>query len=127
LSGELARASAEALAARAGRLVEAHFEALDLGFLLDVARRLSSAAPAKVALLTARGPAGACFAIAAGPAAGLALGRVGPEIAALFEGRGGGAGALYQGKAGSLEARPEALSRLARELDEAASRPPTPT
>jgi alanyl-tRNA synthetase len=110
---ELAVALAETLAARPECVLDAHFDDKDAGFLQRLARRLAAAAPDKVALLTAETGDGAVLVLAAGDHAPVDVQALGREIAALLGGRGGGSGRIFSGKAASLDARPQAVARLA--------------
>ncbi|HVN74891.1 MAG TPA: alanyl-tRNA editing protein [Thermoanaerobaculaceae bacterium] len=112
LEDEVADAAAEALAARSERVVSAHFEGKDISFLQRVGRRLSVAAPAAVALLTASDGNQTSFVVVAGEAALPDVQAAGREVGGILGGRGGGAGRIFQGKAGSLAGRDRALARL---------------
>lgn len=114
LTERLAEAVAEALAARQGQVVEAHFEDGDAAFLQGIARRFAASEHAGVALLTADGDKGCCFVLAAGGRSRVDLQMAGGGVAAALAGRGGGAGNLFQGKAESLAGRAAALESLAR-------------
>ena len=120
LEEALAEAAATALAATAavaGEPVAAsHFEERDAAFLGAVARTLSRAPGATVALLTAGpGPAGPFVLVAGADFAGdlPALGRIAAEGLA---GRGGGSGRIFQGKAERLDGREAVRSALLRAL-----------
>jgi len=109
LEQELAEAAAAALVAQfaaAGEPVAvSHFAERDAAFLGAVARPLSRAPGATVALLTAGpGPAGPFVLVAGADFAGdlAALGRIAAEGLA---GRGGGSGHIFQGKAERIDAR----------------------
>ena len=107
-----AAAAAEALVRREGPVVEAHYDDRDMAFLQGVARRFSTRAGAKAALLTASRDGQHVFAVATGegfPGDVPALGR---EIAAVLSGKGGGSGRVFQGKASGLEGREQALGLL---------------
>lgn len=112
LVSELARAEAEAMAARPGAVLEGHWAERDAGFLVELGRRLADLVPERVALLTAgEGDEGA-FVVVAGAASGVDLAVLGPRVADALGGRGGGRPPLFQGKAADLSARPEALALL---------------
>ena len=116
LEEALAEAAAASLAAGGERLAASHFEERDAAFLGAVARALSRAPGATVALLTAGpGPAGPFVLVASADFAGdlPTLGRI---VAEGLIGRGGGAGRIFQGKAERLEARGAARSALLRAL-----------
>ncbi len=117
LGEELAAATATALAAGAGTLVEAHFDGHDLPFLQRLGRGLVAASPAKVALLTASAGADACFVLVAGESTALDVQAAGRRIATALGGRGGGSARLFQGKAASLSGRAAAIDLIRRELD----------
>jgi alanyl-tRNA synthetase len=108
---ELAAALAGALAARPDRVVAAHFETKDAGFLQRVARKLS--APEKAALLTGGSAAQGFFVLVIGEGLAVDAQTAGREIAEVLGGRGGGSGRMFQGKAASLAGRDAALARLA--------------
>jgi len=116
LEEALAEAAAAALAAGGERLAASHFEERDAAFLGAVARALSRAPGATVALLTAGpGPAGP-FVLVAGadfPGDLAALGRI---VAEGLDGRGGGSGRIFQGKAERLDARDAVRSALLRAM-----------
>ncbi len=113
LEGRLAEAVAEALAARSGRVVEAHFDDADMGLLQQIARRFTGSAYPGLALLTATGEQGAFFVVAAGGDCEVDLQRAGRRVAEALGGRGGGSGNVFQGKAESLAGRGLALAALA--------------
>jgi alanyl-tRNA synthetase len=108
----LAEAAAEALLARDGRAVRAHFEGRDMAFVQTVARRFAEKAGARAALVTATAGGQHAFALGAGEGFGdvQALGR---EVAALLGGKGGGSGRVFQGKAPALDGADRAAARLA--------------
>jgi len=108
LQEALAMASAEALTAREGTVLEAHWPGGDLPFLQRVAREAARKAPDRVVLLTAGEDERGVFLLAAGEAAGLDVTVAGPKVAEVLGGRGGGSGRIFQGKAGRLSARGEA-------------------
>ena len=110
--GELAEARAGQLALSPERIVDAHFDGVDGGFLQSLARALLTRTPTKLALLTAAGEAGSLFCLVAGTESGADLSELGPRVAATLGGRGGGSATIYQGKTSSLEHRPEALALL---------------
>jgi alanyl-tRNA synthetase len=112
LGEELAATAAAEIAARAAKVVDSHWPARDMAFLLQVGRRLADTAPAKVALLTAGDGAATVFAVVAGETAGIDLASLGPRVATALGGRGGGRSPIYQGKADSLDGRPAALEAL---------------
>jgi Ser-tRNA(Ala) deacylase AlaX len=112
---ELAEARAEALAASAAAVVEAHFEGRDLAFLTRVAKRFSALPAPGVALLTAVREGAETFLLAAGGASGADVRTLGGLVAEALGGRGGGSGRLFQGKA-SLARRAEALALLRERL-----------
>jgi Ser-tRNA(Ala) deacylase AlaX len=112
--GELAEARATALALSPDRLVDAHFDGVDGGFLANVGRALVAQAGTKLALLTATADRGHFFLVAAGAESGVSLVEAGPKVAAAIGGRGGGSGTTFQGKADSLEHRKSALDALRR-------------
>jgi alanyl-tRNA synthetase len=116
LEEDLAGSLGEALAAQPGLLAERHVEAKGAGFLQQCARAVIAQAPAKAVFLTATAEGQSFFVLAAGEMSSLDVAAAGKEIAALLGGRGGGAGRLFQGKAGNLEARVQALARLAQAL-----------
>ena len=108
---ELAAAAAEAALASGERVVNAHFDGREMGFVQVVARRFSEKAGPRAVFLTATRDGQHVFALGVGDGFGdaQALGR---EIASLLGGKGGGAGRVFQGKApGPLEAE-RALARL---------------
>ncbi len=110
LEDELAAALAEALAVRPDRVVSAHFEGKDAGFLQRVAKRFSGSD--KAMLLTASAGEQAFFVLVAGEGLALDVQATGREIAEAMGGRGGGSGRTFQGKVASLAARETALARL---------------
>jgi alanyl-tRNA synthetase len=107
-----AAAAADALAAREGRVVEAHYEGRDMAFLRGVARRFSETAEAKGALLTASRDGEHVFAVAAGEGFAGDVAALGREIAKLLGGTGGGSGRVFQGKAADLAGRQRALEYI---------------
>jgi Ser-tRNA(Ala) deacylase AlaX len=120
LEQELAEAAATALAAAMAIAAEpvaaSHFAERDAAFLGAVARTLSRAPGAAVALLTAGpGPGGPFVLVAGADFAGdlAALGRI---VAEGLSGRGGGSGRIFQGKAERIDARDAARSALLRAL-----------
>lgn len=115
LEGELAAATAAALAAGAEALAVAHWPGRDLPFLQQVARALGEMAPGRATLLTAGEGEEGFFLVSAGPDASLDVPRAGRIVADLLEGRGGGSGQIFQGKAARLSRREEAAVAL-REL-----------
>jgi len=115
VTGELARAEAVALTARAGPVIDGHWPEHDSAFLVELGRRLAELAPERVALLTAGSDPEGAFVIVADAASGLDLAALGPRVAEALGGRGGGRAPLYQGKAARLAGRATALAILARE------------
>jgi alanyl-tRNA synthetase len=112
LGEALAVASAEALSAREGPILDAHWPGQDLPFLQRVARVALRLAPDRVVLLTAGEEGQGVFLLSAGEGAGLDVAAVGPEVAELLGGRGGGSGKIFQGKAGRPSSRDEAVKLL---------------
>ncbi len=112
LEDELAEATALALAARPGPVVDAHFDGREIAYLQRVARRFAALAPRGAALLTASAAGLSSFAVVVGEEVALDAQAAGREIAAPLDGRGGGSGRMFQGKAGSLAGRGAALERL---------------
>ncbi len=110
LEEELAGALAEALAARPDRVVSAHFDGKDAGFLQRLGRQL--VASGKLALLTASLGEQGFFVLVVGEGLQLDVQAVGREIAEILAARGGGSGRIFQGKTGSLASRDAALVRL---------------
>ena len=107
---ELAVASAEGLAARADRVLVAHWSGRGLPFLQRVARELDRLVPDRVVFLTGgEGDEGA-FLIAAGEGAAFDVAAVGARVAEILGGRGGGAGRVFQGRATALSRRDEAAA-----------------
>ena len=112
LEEELAAYQAAALAARPGRLVEAHLEGRDLAFLQKLARSILAIDPAKAVFLTAETGGQELFLLSAGAASTLDVPVAGKAVAAILGAKGGGAGQSFQGKAPRLEAREAALAAL---------------
>ncbi len=112
LEEALAIASAEALTARQGTVLDAHWPERALPFLQRVARETARLAPDRVLLLTAGEEERGVFLLSAGEGAGLDATTVGPRVAELLGGRGGGSGRIFQGKAGRLSSRGEAVTLL---------------
>ncbi len=112
LEGRLAEAVAEALAARSGRVVDAHFDDAGMSLLQQIARRFVGSDHAGLALLTAAGDAGSFFIVAAGGGCQADLQPAGRRVAESLGGRGGGSGSVFQGKAESLDGRAAALAAL---------------
>ncbi|MGB5999447.1 MAG: hypothetical protein WBI00_03110, partial [Thermoanaerobaculia bacterium] len=117
LEAELATAAVDSLLAKGERVVEAHFESADGGFLHRLASEITDHQGRCVALLTASGEKGAFFALATAKDSPFDLQNVGPRLAEIFDGRGGGSGEIYQGRAGSLERRGEAVDLLHGEVE----------
>jgi alanyl-tRNA synthetase len=107
---ELATAFAAALAARPDRVLAAHFEGKEAGFLQRVARKLS--AGDKAALLTGGTGGQGFFVLVIGAGLAVDVQAAGREIAEVLGGRGGGSGRTFQGKVASLAGRDAALARL---------------
>jgi alanyl-tRNA synthetase len=116
LEGALAEVTAEALAGRPGIVVDAHFDAMDAGFLTGVARAFCAVASGKVALLTAGAGEAGAFVVAASAGLDLDVQSAGGDVADALAGRGGGTGAIFQGKAGDLGGRDAARERLIRRV-----------
>lgn len=112
LEETLAIASAEALVARQGTILDAHWPGRALPFLQRVAREAARLAPDRVLLLTAGEEERGVFLLSAGEGAGLDVTTVGPSVAERLGGRGGGSGRIFQGKAGRLSSRGEAAKLL---------------
>ncbi|NJD17893.1 MAG: hypothetical protein FIA95_01205, partial [Gemmatimonadetes bacterium] len=108
LEEELAAVTAEALAARPGRVLAAHWPERGLPFLQRVAREAVRLAPDRAVLLTSGEGEEGSFLVAAGEASTLDVAAVGRQVAELLGGRGGGAGRIFQGKASRLSRREEA-------------------
>ena len=117
LEEELAEVQAAALAARPGRLVEAHLEGRDLAYLQKLARGIVAADPAKAVFLTAEAGGQGTFLLAAGEASTLDVPAAGKALATILGAKGGGAAKSFQGKSPSLAARSEALDLLRPALD----------
>ena len=107
----LAEAAAEALLARDGRAVRAHYEGRDMAFVQTVARRFAERAGARAALVTATAGGQHVFAVGAGEGFG-DVQAIGREVAALLGGKGGGSGRVFQGKAPALDGADRAAARL---------------
>lgn len=112
LEERLAEAAAEALAGRAERVVELHFDDAGAGLPQRVARRFAASDHPGLALLTATGETGSFFVVAAGGGSRRDVQPPGSAVAAALGGRGGGRGSLFQGKADSLAGREKALEAL---------------
>lgn len=123
LEEALAVAAAEALTARPGRVLEAHWPGRDLPFLQRIAREAARLAPDRVLLLTAGEEGRGVFLLSAGEAAELDVTAAGPKVAELLGGRGGGSGRIFQGKASRLSSRGQA-AKLLRETARHGSRSP---
>jgi alanyl-tRNA synthetase len=113
---DLAAATVEALVARAGVLIDSHFEGRDLPFLQRIGRGIAAASPSRAALLTAAAGGDACFLLTAGEALPLDVQAVGRQVAAALGGRGGGPARLFQGKAASLAGRDAAVAAVRQAL-----------
>lgn len=109
LEEELAGVTAEALSAREGRVLAAHWPQRPLPFLQRVARDTARLAPDRVVFLTSGEGEEGAFLLAAGEQASLDVPAVGRRVAELLGGRGGGSGRIFQGKASRLSRRAEAL------------------
>ncbi|HSW28591.1 MAG TPA: alanyl-tRNA editing protein [Longimicrobiales bacterium] len=112
LEEELAAVTAEALAARPGAVLTAHWPQRGLPFLQRVAREAVRLAPDRVVFLTSGEGEEGSFLLAAGEQAALDVPEVGRRVAELLGGRGGGSGRVFQGKASRLSRREEAATLL---------------
>jgi len=112
LEEELAVASAEALSARPGPVVTAHWPRRGLPFLQRVAKETARLAPDRVVLLTSGQGEEGSFLLVAGEEAALDVPVAGRRVAELLGGRGGGSGRIFQGKASKLSRRAEAATLL---------------
>jgi alanyl-tRNA synthetase len=113
LEEELASVTAEALAARPGRVAAAHWPGRGIPFLQRVARDVIRLAPERAVLLTSGEGEEGSFLLAAGEGNSLDVPAVGRRVAELLGGRGGGSGRIFQGKASRLSRRDEAVKILA--------------
>ena len=112
LEEDLAAASAQALAARPGRVITEHWPRRELPFLQRVAREVARLAPDRAVLLTAGEDEEGAFVLCAGEAASVDVPAAGRKVAELLGGRGGGSGRIFQGKASRLSRRDEAPALL---------------
>ena len=112
LEEELAGVTAEALAARPGAVLVAHWPQRGLPFLQRVARETGRLAPERAVFLTSGEGEEGAFLLAAGDQATLDVPTVGRQVAGLLGGRGGGSGRIFQGKASRLSRRKEAVRLL---------------
>ncbi len=112
---ELAEAKADALAATAAALSEAHFDGRDLAFLTRVGKRFSTLPVPGVLLLTSAKDGAEAFLLAGGGTSTDDVRALGALVAEALGGRGGGSGKLFQGKA-SLARRVGALALLRERL-----------
>lgn len=111
LERQVAESRAAELLAAPERVVAAHFDDADAGFLQQVARAIASEADDRVALLTAGPGREGAFVVVSG-GAGIDLVQAGRAVAEALAGRGGGGGPIFQGKAGDLSRRAAALEVL---------------
>ena len=112
MEDDLARASAEGLAARPDPVLVGHWPARGLPFLQRVARELDRLAPDRVAFLTCGEGEEGAFVVAAGGSSEVDVRAVGGRVADILGGRGGGSGRVFQGKASALSRREEAAALL---------------
>lgn len=112
LRHQLAQETSLRLTRNPGKLISAHFDDRDAGFLQLVARELTACGDPRPAFLTAEGDSGAFFVVCAPPTRGLDLRSAAAVVAGILDGRGGGSADMIQGKAGSLRRRDDAETAL---------------